>query len=147
MPVHLGEKTNKECESFQGKTGFWWILVIAFWNALFGCLLLVSTEVWAYILLACIFTVADVFMAVITMVNYIVVSEEQMLIHFGFSKTYIDLADITSVQETNTPLAGSALSLDRLLITARKGRYIVSVKRKEEFIELLARRNKQIQRL
>ena len=139
----LKEATNITAE-FKGKVGIWWIFVILFVNLLLAYVFFISTETWAYIMILAIFMPFNAFSAIITMVNYVVLSDNRLLIHFGLSKTYVECKDIISIKKTNSPLAGSALSFDRLLITTVKGKLIIAIKNKEDFINLLVKCNDRI---
>ena len=142
-PDIVKETANITAE-FKGKVGIWWIIVILFFNLFLAYVFLISTETWAYILLIAIFVPFNAFAAIITMVNYVVLSDNRLLIHFGVSKTYIECKDIISIEKTNSPLAGSALSFDRLFIITSKGKFIISIKNKEDFINLLVKCNERI---
>jgi len=141
--IDIVDKPIIEPATFKGKIGIWWIFLIIIINLFLAYVFVISTETWAYILVAGIAVILNPFMAVITLINYVVLSDK-MLIHFGLSKTYVEYKDIISIEKTNSPLAGSALSFDRLLINTGSGKLIISVKSKTDFINLLIKHNERI---
>lgn len=70
-----------------------------------------------------------------------VLDERELVIRFGIMRVRIPYKDIQEVSPTRTLLAGPALSLDRLMISYRGGRALISPSRKENFLQELAKRD------
>jgi transcriptional regulator with XRE-family HTH domain len=131
---------------FNGKIGIWWIVLIIFVNAFLAYIAYVSYEnTWAFLMIIGIYLLLNSFMAIITFRNYVILHNGKLTIHFGLSKTSIDCNGIMSISKTNSPLSGSALSFDRLLITSNKGMSIISVKDNTALINQLLELNDKIE--
>lgn len=66
------------------------------------------------------------------------------MIVFGFQKTYISYSEIISLENTNSKIAGSATSFDRVLIETSQKKVIISPKNKDNFIKEMLLKNKDI---
>ena len=123
---------------YDGKKDAWWYGVALIINALLCYTIYVSVSVlWATILTSTILLIIDIFFISVTVKNFITLESDKMVIYFGFFKTNVNYTDIINVTETRTLLAGSATSLDRIMIKTKKGDIIISVKYKKEFIKEL----------
>ena len=82
--------------------------------------------------------------AAVALPTQYVIGERELLIRSGLLRTRIPLDAIVRVYPTRNPLSAPAWSLNRLGIEWRKGRArslaLVSPKRRDEFLDLLARR-------
>ena len=128
---------------FQGKIAAWfWGLVI------FGSLMLLYTiwdifqqgswgELPAMILGFFLFHLLCI---PILVCNYAEITEEKVIVHFGFFKESMELKEIREIYKTRNPISSTAASLDRIEIVGRRQSIICAVREREEFIQELKRR-------
>ena len=69
--------------------------------------------------------------------NYVEVTEDQVLIAFGFSKVVIPISGITEVYTTHNPISSTAASLDRIVLLGQHGQAMCAVTDKEAFFSCL----------
>ncbi len=60
-------------------------------------------------------------------------SDDELLVNYGFSTRSISLKDITQITPTNSKLSAPALSLDRIEIIYKGGSIVISPKDKDRF--------------
>lgn len=77
--------------------------------------------------------------------NYVQIDGEKLLFVLGFYKDYLKIEDITEVYRTHNPIAAGALSLDRVVIRARRQEWMVAVHGREQLFHELKLRNPKIQ--
>ena len=121
---------------YKGKIALWYYAVIIMSVAVFINSIFQDNALPILIVIVLIIALISSF----AINNYIVLDKQKMVIHFGFMKSTIMLYDIISLQETNNPLSGKALSFDRIAINVSKGlgnvdMELISVKEKKEFIQ------------
>ena len=74
--------------------------------------------------------------------SFVLLTDDSLLIVFGFLKQRIPYKDITSIRETKNPLSSMAFSLDRLGIENETCGYVmIAVKQKREFLDEMHRRS------
>lgn len=129
---------------FKGKIGLWWLITIIFINVLFIYSMLVAKTMIGRGVLIVILLVTDIFMLSWTFNNYVELNDDCFTIHFGFSKNKVKYKDVTKISKTNSMIAGSATSFDRLLIETDDEKIIISLKEKESFISELMKRNSEV---
>lgn len=130
---------------YKGKVGLSWISVIVILHLVVLYAAIQSfPSIFALILLGTIVLFSDVFIISFAIRNFVLIDNDILSIYFGFFKTHIRVKEIQLISETSNPIAGSALSLDRLLIRANNQEYIISVKNKRDLIEQLQKLNKDI---
>ncbi len=119
---------------FKGKVSLWWLITLLFVNLLFIYIILVTKSMLAKAGFIVVLVIADVFMLSWTFNNYVELKNDYFTIHFGFAKTNVKYEDVVKISETNNPIGGSALSLDRLLLVTKNQTFIIAPKEKEAFI-------------
>lgn len=72
-------------------------------------------------------------------VNYSL-SNDELLVNYGFSTQSILLKDITQITPTNSTLSAPALSLDRIEIVYKGGYIVISPKDKDRFYDAIQER-------
>lgn len=122
---------------FKGKIGCLWILILLYVNGiLIGVIPAVQT------LLGCLtviilLIVADIFLFGWTFKNYVLLFDDHFVLYFGYSKKIVKYSEIISVQKTRSAIAGTALSLDRIMILTETDSLVISLKHNDAFIESL----------
>ncbi|MCL2696461.1 MAG: PH domain-containing protein [Oscillospiraceae bacterium] len=152
--VNITELTNGEnidsdpadiSAVFKGKIGAWWYVFIVGFNAFMAFIAYICYEdTVAFLTTIGIAVILLPLLLIITFINYIILHDGMLIIHFGFFKKHINCKDIIDIEKTKTQEAGMALSFDRLLITTVKSRYIISVKDREGFLNQIVKCNKKI---
>lgn len=120
---------------FKGKMDLWfWIVMLlgealmisGFWDAGgMSVILILSFVLYNLVFLPFVFR------------NYVEVTEENVMVVFGFSKSAIPLSALTEVYATHNPIASSAASLDRIVLKGKNQEMICAVKDKEAFFSYL----------
>lgn len=126
---------------FKGKIAIWVWAVFFGSNGLLIYELIFSPDSIA-VLLATLFLFNLIFLPILVR-NYVLISEDEVMICFGFSKDAIKLSDIVKVYETHNPIASSAASLDRIVIKGKHNEIMCSVKEKARFLEELKKYTKE----
>lgn len=128
---------------FKGKVGLWWHAVVLAALALPVYLIFfMELQNWSKVLILLIFVPSLIFMISCTVRNYVKLKDDHFVLYFSFFKTVVRYKDIVSIEKTNTMLAGSAASFDRLWIKTTESPMIISVHDKDRFIEEVMRRSK-----
>lgn len=128
--------------TFKSKVGVW------YWAVLVFCWVLPAWVGWHHVSTGGPFGL-PIFLVIIAallptwMLNTrYVFEEDHLLVVCGPFRSRIAYASIVSVKETNNPLSGAALSLDRLEIRGSRGlAALVSPEEKERFVEELKARS------
>ena len=76
--------------------------------------------------------------------NYVKVTDEEVIVAFGFSKDRIAISDIQEMYTTHNPISSSAASLDRIVIKSKQKTIMCAVHEKETLFECLKERNPNI---
>lgn len=120
-------------QTFPSKKDLW--LEILIWVSLgFGLVAVLLSSLWPAII---IMLVVVVFTAWIWFYTFYSITEEHLIIKSGPFSSTIPLANIRGVKKSNSPLASSALSLDRLEIRYKDGVTLISPEKAEDFVKLL----------
>ncbi|WP_066495071.1 PH domain-containing protein [Abyssisolibacter fermentans] len=134
---------------YKGKIGLWWFVLIILFNIFIGYITYITyvsgSSTWVLILNIAIALITNIFIIPFTINNYVTLELDKLIIHFGFFKTHIAYSDILSLEETKSPIAGSALSFDRIMITTKQSKAIISIKNKKQFIEEIIKHNTNVQ--
>lgn len=77
--------------------------------------------------------------------NYVEIDGDKLTLVLGFGRDSIRIEDITEVYRTHNPIAGGALSLDRVVIKGKRQEMMISVCDKEKLFRELKRMNPRIQ--
>lgn len=133
---------------FAGKVDAWFYAVFAAANLILLASLLPVLDaskqdgaIALLVLLVC-FLALDGLTIPMLVRNYVEFDDEDnLVIVFGLSKVVFPVNRITSVRETNNPLASTAASLDRIEIKAGYEEVMIAVKDKEAFYQELTTRN------
>jgi transcriptional regulator with XRE-family HTH domain len=142
---NIGSNSADISAVFKGKTGAWWYVFIVVFNAFMAFIAYTQYEdTVTFLIIIGIAVIVLPFLLIITFINYVVLHDGMLIIHFGFIKKHINCKDIINIERTKTQQAGLALSFDRLLITTVKSRYIIAVKDKAEFLKQLVKCNERI---
>lgn len=127
---------------FKGKIApwYWAILVIVngmsvYFNAIGEGR---AQEILIYVLIADFVLLPPVFR------NYVLLEKGEVTVAFGFGKDTVKTREILEVYPSRNPLAASAASLDRIVIKTKNSEIMCAVKKKEEFLAELKKRNKRI---
>ena len=67
-------------------------------------------------------------------------SDDELLVNYGFSTRSISLKDITQITPTNSTLSAPALSLERIEIIYKGGSIVISPKDKDGFYHAIQER-------
>lgn len=119
----------------KGKIGLWWFITIILINASLIFLMLFAETLLGRGIQIVVLLVLDIFLISWTVNNYVKLNDDDFTIHFGFSKNSVKYKDVIRVSKTNSIIAGSALSFDRILIETHDKQMIISLKEKDLFIE------------
>lgn len=141
----MGDNTSVR---FAGKVDAWFYAVFAVANLILLASLLPALDpskqggaIALVVLLVC-FLALDGLTVPMLVRNYVEFDGEgNLVIVFGLSKVVLPVGSITSVRETNNPLASLAASLDRIEIKAGYNEVMIAVKDKEAFYQELTTRN------
>lgn len=131
---------------FKGKIGVWFWLVLIGGNLVliygFFDQELEGWDIWWLIFTGFLLNIICVPMVVR---NYVQIDGEKLLFVLGFYKDYMKIEDIAEVYRTHNPIAAGALSLDRVVIKAKRQEWMVSVHGREQLFHELKLRNPKIQ--
>lgn len=131
---------------FKGKIGVWFWLVLIGGNLVliygFFDQELEGWDIWWLIFTGFLLNIICVPMVVR---NYVQIDGEKLLFVLGFYKDYMKIEDIAEVYRTHNPIAAGALSLDRVVIRAKRQEWMVSVHSREQLFHELKLRNPKIQ--
>lgn len=127
---------------YKGKIDLWfWIVMLAGEAIFLGALL--DLEGGSMIGIIAL-TVYNVTFLPFVFRNYVEITDDKLILAFGFSKECILLSEIEEVYQTHNPIASSAASLDRIVIVGRKKRLMCAVKEKEKLFSYLSEKNPNI---
>lgn len=130
---------------FEGKRDLWWYLFVLVFNVVtFSILIFYKEKSVPIVSIIIFFILIDIVLISYTLNNYIILYKDELMIAFGFQKTYISYSEIISLENTNSKIAGSATSFDRLLIETSQKKVIISPKNKDNFIKEMLLKNKDI---
>ena len=76
--------------------------------------------------------------------NYVEVTDEKVIVVFGFSKESIAISEIQEAYRTNNPIASSAASLDRIVIKGSQKTMMCALQDKDSFFTYLKDQNPNI---
>lgn len=131
---------------FKGKIGVWFWLVLISGNLalIYGFFdqELEGWDIWWLIFTGFLLNIICVPMVVR---NYVQIDGEKLLFVLGFYKDYMKIEDIAEIYRTHNPIAAGALSLDRVVIKAKRQEWMVSVHGREQLFHELKLRNPKIQ--
>ena len=120
---------------FKGKIDLWfWILMLA-GEALMASALFDAGSMTVIMLLS--FAIYNLAFLPFVIRNYVEVTEDQVIIAFGFTKVVIPISGITEVYTTHNPISSTAASLDRIVLLGQHGQAMCAVKDKEAFFSCL----------
>ena len=130
---------------FTSKIDFWLAFLI-----LGSSLLLVLVPVWEWmynnssikrIIFISLFTIPGAILLLLMFfsVNYSL-SNDELLVSYGFSTQSISLEDIAQITPTSSTLSAPALSLDRIEIRYEGGSIVISPKDKDRFYHAIQER-------
>lgn len=135
------KRERREPVKYKGKIAPWYWAILIISN---GMLLYFSAigeerlpEMIIYALIADFVLLPPVFR------NYVLLENNEVTVAFGFGKDTFLLRDITEIYPTRNPLAAAA-SLDRIVIKTKNSEFTCAVKKKEELLSELKKRNKKI---
>ena len=128
---------------FEGKRDLWWYLFVLVFNVVTFSIFYKEKSV-LIVLIIIFFILIDIVLISYTLNNYIILYKDELMIVFGFQKTYISYSEIISLENTNSKIAGSATSFDRVLIETSQKKVIISPKNKDNFIKEMLLKNKDI---
>ncbi|GAB6108937.1 PH domain-containing protein [Fusibacter bizertensis] len=129
---------------FKGKIGLWWFVTIILAHVLLIFLMQFAKTMLGQGLLIAILLLLDVFMVSWTVNNYVKLNADHFTIHFGFSKNSVNYEDVIRISKSNSVIAGSALSFDRLLVETQDKQIIISLKENDLFIDKLIGQNNKV---
>ena len=127
---------------FQGKTAIWFYALVIFGNIVFLYEFIFDQEELA----AMIFGAVIFNLVCIPMIarNYVIVTDDSVMVCFGPLKDSIMIRDIVEVRTTHDIIATTAASLDRISIKGKHSGLMCAVKDKSGFFMELKKRNPEI---
>lgn len=125
---------------FKGKIDVWFWIVMLAGEGLVLSTLLDGGKIFSVVA----FVIYNLAFLPFVVRNYVEVTEEDVTIVFGFSRETIALSHILEIYRTNSALASSAASLDRIVIEGCKKKIICAVRDKEGFFTYLKEQNPNI---
>lgn len=131
---------------FKGKIGIWFWLILIGVNiaAIYGMFTKELTGGDVMILLFTLLVFNTIFVPMVIK-NYVEIEGDRLKFVLGFCKDSMKIEDITEVYRTHNPIASGALSLDRIVIKAKRKEWMISVCEKEKLFHELKLRNPTIQ--
>lgn len=127
---------------FKGKIDWWlWLILILGEASIVGCFLdsgRGSVIIWISFLIYNFIFLPFIFR------NYVEVTEDKMVVAFGFYKQSMLLSELQEVYRTNNPISSTAASLDRIVLKGNNKSMLCAIRKKEEFFELLRKQNPDI---
>lgn len=131
---------------FKGKIGVWfWLLLIGGNIALICGGIYEKLNDGEMLDLFFVFFLINIICVPMVIRNYVQIDGEKLIFVLGFCKDYMKIEDITEVYRTHNPIAAGALSLDRIVIKAKRQEWIIAVLDKEQLFHELKWRNPKIQ--
>lgn len=76
--------------------------------------------------------------------NYVEVTEDEVVVVFGFGRYAIPISELTSVYTTHNPIASTAASFDRIVLKGRQKELMCAVQKKEDFFTCLQEKRPDI---
>lgn len=125
---------------FKGKIDSWFWIVMLVGEGLVISTMLDGGKIFSIVA----FVIYNLAFLPFVVRNYAEVTEEEMTIVFGFSRETMALSKILEIYRTNSALASSAASLDRIVIEGCEKKVICAVKDKEGFFTYLKEQNPNI---
>lgn len=126
---------------FKGKVDLWfWIVMI------FGDVLLFFTILSEPDSIACIvgFLIYNLAFLPFVIRNYVDVTDDRVIIVFGFIKQSMLLSELTEVRRTKNPISSTAASLDRIILKGNHKSMMCAVRDRDGFLDLLNRKKSAI---
>ncbi len=131
---------------FKGKIGVWfWLLLIGVNIAMVYEGIHEEMKGGEMLGLFFAFFLTNIICVPLVIRNYVQIDGEKLIFVLGFGRDYMKIEDITEVYRTHNPIAAGALSLDRIVIKAKRQEWIIAVHDKEQLFHELKRRNPKIQ--
>lgn len=127
----------------KGKVAVWFWLIIFGTNAMMIYELIFSRDDLAALIIG--FFICNIIFLPIVLRNYVEIKDGKLTVCFGFGKESIEIREITEVYTTHDPIAGSAASLDRIVVKGRRQELMCSVCEKEKLFNELRQINPAIQ--
>ncbi|MBE6272631.1 MAG: hypothetical protein E7097_01900 [Bacteroides sp.] len=132
---------------FYSKVDWWYYVLIAVMGGWMVYLFWIKEIIVAFIFMA----ITSFMIRMLTSMRYIVTSDDMLVIEYGLQflkPVRIPLSDIVRIERKFNPISSPALSLDRIEVYFRKGKWVVSVcispKNREDMVRMLQKRNGQI---
>lgn len=127
---------------FKGKIDIWfWVVMLLGEVLLLGTLFMPGEGIIIGIITMVVYNI--IFLPFVFR-NYVEVTDEKVIVAFGFSKDSIMISEIQEVYRTNNPIASSAASLDRIVIKSRQKSMMCAVQDKDKFFAYLQDKNPKI---
>lgn len=126
---------------FKGKVDLWfWLVMIIGDGLLLGSVLSAPESI------ACLVGLFLYNLAFLPFVirNYVEVTDERVTVVFGFIKQSMLLSELTEIRRTRNPISSTAASLDRIILKGNRKSMMCAVRNREEFLDLLNRKNSAI---
>ncbi|EOS40630.1 hypothetical protein C808_00685 [Lachnospiraceae bacterium M18-1] len=131
---------------FKGKIGVWfWLLLIGVNITLICGGIHEELKDGEMLELFFAFFLINIICVPMVIRNYVQIDGEKLIFVLGFCKDYMKIEDITEVYRTHNPIAAGALSLDRVVIKAKRQEWVISIHGKEQLFHELKVRNLKIQ--
>lgn len=127
---------------WKGKVDLWFLVIVLLGEALVVSSLLTSESGKGFGIIITIFYNIIVLPFIIR--NYVKVSDEEVIVAFGFSKNKIAISEIQEMYTTHNPISSSAASLDRIVIRGKQKTIMCAVHEKETFFNYLKEKNPNI---
>ena len=132
---------------FYSKVDWWYYVLIAVMGGWMVYLFWIKEIIVAFIFMA----ITSFMIRMLTSMRYVVTSDDMLVIEYGLQflkPARIPLSDIVRIERKCNPISSPALSLDRIEVYFRKGKWVVSVcispKNREDMVRVLQKRNGQI---
>lgn len=127
---------------FKGKVDLWMWLVLILGDALM--LYPVFTAKGIGIILGISLVIYNLSFLPFMLRNYVIVTDDKIILVFGFIKQTMDIDDLYEVYRTNNPISSTAASLDRIVLKGFRQSILCAVTKREEFFKLLKEKNPHI---
>ncbi|HIQ98044.1 MAG TPA: PH domain-containing protein [Candidatus Limivivens merdigallinarum] len=121
-----------------GKVAPWFWAILLAGNALILYEMIVEKEKLAPLLVG--LALLNLLCIPIVARNYVLLEEDKVTVVFGFLRDTMKFSEIERVYETHNPIAGSAASLDRIVMKGRHQELMCAVKDKQQLFDALEKR-------